>query len=139
MNSFIVHDTEVLRPVAEAFVRQFRENPERSVFAFHGDMGAGKTTFIAEICRILGVEDDVASPSFSLINEYLTDAGPVFHFDFYRLKSAAEAADIGTEDYLYSGALCLLEWPQRVEEILPDDTAEVNIEILPDGSRRITF
>lgn len=139
MNSFIVHDTEGLRPVAEAFVKQFRENPERTVFAFRGDMGAGKTTFIAEICRTLGVKDDVASPSFSLINEYLTDAGPVFHFDFYRLKSAAEAADIGTEDYLYSGALCLLEWPQRVEEILPDDTAEVNIEILPDGSRRITF
>lgn len=139
MTSFIVHDTEELRPVAEAFVKQIRENPSRSVFAFHGDMGAGKTTFIAEICRTLGVKDDVASPSFSLINEYLTDSGPVFHFDFYRLKSAAEAADIGTDDYLYSGALCLLEWPQRVAEILPDDTVEVNIEILPDGSRRITF
>lgn len=113
----------------------------RTVFAFDAPMGSGKTTFIAEVCRCLGIEDTASSPSFSIINEYMPAGGgdPVYHFDFYRLESAAEAAEIGAEDYLYSGCLCLIEWPERVEEILPDDTVRVRIDVGADGSRILTF
>lgn len=137
MTEILIHSLEELPSAAAAFLNA---RAGRNVFAFNGDMGAGKTTFIAEICRALKVVDEPASPTFSLINEYATECGDsIFHFDFYRLKSAAEAADIGAEDYLYSGALCLIEWPQRVEEILPEDTVYVNINVLADGSRSISF
>ena len=98
---------------------------DRTIYAFSGEMGAGKTTFIAALCRALGVDADEAnSPSFSIINEYRSDttAELIYHFDLYRLESLEEAIEIGTEDYFDSGALCLLEWPDRVEDILPDDT-----------------
>lgn len=104
-------------------------------------MGAGKTTFIAALCRALGVDADEAnSPSFSIINEYRSDttAELIYHFDLYRLESLEEAIEIGTEDYFDSGALCLLEWPDRVEDILPDDTVRVNITVNPDESRTVT-
>lgn len=113
---------------------------DETVYAFYGEMGAGKTTFIAELCRALGVEDDDASsPSFSIINEYRssTTAELIYHFDLYRLESLEEAFDIGVEDYFDSGALCLLEWPERIEDILPDDTVRVDIRVNDDGSRDI--
>ncbi len=89
------------------------------VFAFVGDMGAGKTTFISEVCRLLGADDDSGSPTFSIVNEYLDKSGkPIYHFDFYRLEYPEEALDIGVEDYFYSGHLCLIEWPDRIGSLL---------------------
>jgi len=114
---------------------------DETVYAFHGEMGAGKTTFIRQLCRALGVEEDLAnSPSFSIINEYRSDttAELMYHFDLYRLDSVEEALEIGVEDYFDSGALCLLEWPERIEPLLPDDTAVVEGKINPDDSRTLT-
>ena len=116
---------------------------DRTVYAFTGEMGAGKTTFIAELCRQLGVDEDVTnSPSFAIINEYRSDttAELIYHFDCYRLENEQEAIDIGAEDYFDSGALCLIEWPERIENLLPDDTVEVNISVDPtDNSRTVTI
>ena len=114
---------------------------DATVFAFHGDMGAGKTTFINALSRALGVEEDITgSPSFSLINEYRSDttAELIYHFDLYRLENLDEAFDIGIEDYLDSGAVCLIEWPDLVNDILPDDTVDVYIKANEDGSRILT-
>ncbi len=113
---------------------------DETVYAFYGEMGAGKTTFIRELCRALGVEDDLAnSPSFSIINEYRSDstAELIYHFDLYRLESVDEALEIGVEDYFDSGALCLLEWPERIEPLLPDDTVKVTVTANPDESRAL--
>lgn len=115
---------------------------DRTVYAFSGEMGAGKTTFIAALCKELGVEDDFAgSPTFSIINEYRSDttAELIYHFDLYRIENMEEAFDIGVEDYFDSGALCLLEWPEKIADILPDDTVDVNITVNPDGTRTLTF
>ncbi len=101
-------------------------------------MGAGKTTFIAEVCRQLGAADDSGSPTFSILNEYLAaDGSPIYHFDFYRLESPQEALDLGAEDYLYSGHLCLLEWPDRIGTLLPEDAVDVEIVVNADGSRTL--
>lgn len=113
---------------------------DNTVFAFYGEMGAGKTTFIAELCRVLGVDDDpTGSPSFAIVNEYRSDttAELIYHFDLYRLESLDEAYDIGIEDYFDSGALCLIEWPERVDAILPDDTVRVDVSVNADGSRTL--
>ena len=115
---------------------------DETVYAFYGEMGAGKTTFIGELCRALGVEDDLAnSPSFSIINEYRSDttAELIYHFDLYRLENIDDALEIGVEDYFDSGALCLLEWPERIEALLPDDTVKVHITVNPDESRTLTI
>lgn len=123
--------------VADAFIKDIGS---RRVFAFDAPMGAGKTTFISEVCRRLGVADDCGSPTFSIVNEYAAKGGvPVYHFDFYRVKNLEEAIDIGIFDYFESGALCLMEWPDRIEEILPDDTVVVRITPLPDGSRTFSW
>ena len=106
------------------------------LIALYGSMGAGKTTFTAALCKVLGVEDPVCSPTFTLVNEYRLPDGELFyHFDFYRLKNSREALDIGLYDYLDSGCLCLMEWPEVIEELLPEETLAVHIDTLPDGSR----
>lgn len=111
----------------------------RRVFAFYGSMGAGKTTFIKAVCKQLGVSDAVTSPTFAIVNEYASDMGPVYHFDFYRIKNLAEVMDIGFEDYVYSGNLCLMEWPELIEELLPENTIKVNISVAEDGVRAVTM
>ena len=132
-----VENLEALPQAAHKFVELM---DDFTVFAFYGQMGAGKTTFINALSRQLGVEEDMAnSPSFSIINEYRSDttAELIYHFDLYRLESLDEAMDIGVEDYFDSGALCLLEWPERIEEMLPDDTVKVEIRVNADDSRTI--
>ena len=122
--------------------RQFLDDVANrsSVIAFYGSMGAGKTTFIKAICDALGVEDVVNSPTFAIVNEYTAASGdPVYHFDFYRIKSVAEAYDFGYENYFYSGHLCLVEWPEMVEELLPDNVLRVRIEVVSDRERLIQY
>ena len=112
----------------------------RTVFAFYGKMGAGKTTFIRAVCEGLGVKDVINSPTFAIVNEYLSGGGePIYHFDFYRIKRLQEVLDMGYEDYVYSGALCLMEWPELIENLLPDDAVRVVIEEQADGSRVVRF
>lgn len=114
---------------------------DRTVVAFHGEMGAGKTTFINEMCRQLGVEtDSTASPTFALINEYRSDttAELIYHFDLYRVENLDEALDMGVEDYLDCGALCLIEWPDVIDAVLPSDTVDVDITVNSDGTRKLT-
>jgi len=122
-----------------AAAREFIENMGQSrVFAFYGKMGAGKTTFVKAICEELGVEDVITSPTFAIINEYEGDE-TIYHFDFYRIKKLEEVYDMGYEDYFYSGALCFIEWPELIEEILPDDAVRVSITEQDDGSRLVQF
>ena len=113
----------------------------RRIVALRGKMGAGKTTLVAELMRQLKMDDEASSPTFAIANEYhSSETGQtVYHFDFYRLESSAEAYDIGIEDYWDSGNLCLMEWTENIEDILPDETLFVDIEELPDGSRRISM
>ena len=109
------------------------------VFAFYGKMGAGKTTFIQSICRALGSDDNVTSPTFALINEYNTaNLDSIFHFDFYRIKDIEEAYDLGYEDYIYSGSYCLIEWPEMIDSLLPEKIVKVKIEVQDDDTRLIT-
>lgn len=109
------------------------------VFAFYGEMGAGKTTFVKALCEALGVDDVVNSPTFAIVNEYESAVlrCPVFHFDFYRIRRIEEAYDIGVDDYFYSGCPCFIEWPELIEDILPADTVRITIEELPDGTRMV--
>lgn len=125
-------------PEIKDVVARFRkELGDKKVVAFHGDMGAGKTTFIHAFCDALGVTDAVGSPTFSLINEYSYPEGIVYHIDLYRLNSAEEAQRAGVEDCLYSGDLCLVEWPERIPELLPPDTLHVFLEVLGTDKRSI--
>ena len=122
-----------------AAAREFIENMgDARVFAFYGKMGAGKTTFVKAICEELGVEDVITSPTFAIINEY-EGKETIYHFDFYRIKKLEEVYDMGYEDYFYSGALCFIEWPELIEEILPDDAVRVSIIEQQDGSRLVKF
>ena len=113
---------------------------DRTVFAFYGKMGAGKTTFIKAVCEELGVEDVINSPTFAIVNEYVDGKGaPVYHFDFYRIKGLQEVMDMGYEDYVYSGNVCFMEWPELIENLLPDDAVRVTIGEEVDGSRTVKF
>ncbi|CAN5608163.1 tRNA (adenosine(37)-N6)-threonylcarbamoyltransferase complex ATPase subunit type 1 TsaE [soil metagenome] len=112
--------------------------PDQRIFCFHGDLGAGKTTFIKSFCKELGVEDSVHSPTFSIVNEYRSKSGsPVYHFDFYRLKNETEAFDLGYEEYLFSGNYCFIEWPEKIESLLDIEKADIFITVEP-NSRLIT-
>lgn len=125
--------------MAEQFVQYISESDLQSnIFAFYGKMGAGKTTFIKAICNALGVKDNVNSPTFTLINEYSSNRGfPIYHFDFYRINKLSEACDIGAEEYFAGNGLCLIEWPEKIEEILPEDVIKVTITTNQDLSRTV--
>ena len=128
---------EDLPQVAKAFIDNIGED---RIFLFDGEMGAGKTTFIAEVCRQLGADDDFGSPTFSIVNEYEDAKGePIYHFDLYRIDSPYEIIDMGADDYFYSGALCLVEWPDRLGNLAPDEFRTVRITLNSDGSRSISF
>lgn len=132
-----IRDISDLDRAAEEFLEKIGES---RLVAFYAPMGAGKTTFTTAICRRLGVTDAVCSPTFTIINEYMTSSGePMYHFDFYRINKLSEAMDIGLEDYLYSGCLCIMEWPENVEELLPEKTLRVRIAVNPDGSRTLSW
>lgn len=126
--------------IEDASKEFLRQTQGVTVYAFYGSMGAGKTTFISALCSVLGVADEVASPTFTIVNEYRTaDGMPVFHFDFYRIERLSEVLDIGYEEYLDGGGICLIEWPEKIEALLPEDALRVSITEQPDGSRTITF
>lgn len=137
MEKIRVESLEGLHRAAKEFLGKIGDS---KVVAFYGSMGSGKTTFISAVCSLLGVEDDVNSPTFNIVNEYHSDSGDViYHFDFYRIESIPEALDIGFEEYVYSGNLSLIEWPEKIEQILPDDTLKVQISVQNDGSRLISL
>lgn len=132
-----IASTEHLHEAAREFINSMGEG---TVFAFYGQMGAGKTTFIKAICECLGVEDVINSPTFAIVNEYRSATGElIYHFDFYRIKKLEEVYDMGYEDYFYSGALCFIEWPELVEELLPEDAVKVRIEEDEAGGRLVTW
>ena len=127
---------EDIRQAAQEFAQAMGDS---KVFAFYGKMGAGKTTFVKAICEALGVEDVVTSPTFAIVNEYKAPEGSVYHFDFYRIKNLREAYDIGCEEYFYSGYPCFIEWPELIEDLLPEDVVKVCIEVHEDGSRTVSM
>ena len=132
-----IQSLDTIRESAREFINHIGEH---KVFAFYGKMGAGKTTFVKAICEALGVEDVITSPTFAIVNEYeVKDSSLIYHFDFYRIKRLEEVYDMGYEDYFYSGALCFIEWPELIEDLLPDDAVKVNIEEKPDGTRSVIF
>ena len=158
--NILIKSINEIREAARQFVNQIGD---RRVFAFYGTMGAGKTTFIKAVCEELGVTDVITSPTFAIVNEY--EAGDaeahscvpsvasdqrssaslltlrsslIYHFDFYRIKKLEEVYDMGYEDYFYSGALCFIEWPELIEELLPEDAVKVSIIEQEDGSRQVT-
>lgn len=131
-----IQNLDTIREAAQTFVSHIGN---ARVFAFYGKMGAGKTTFVKAICEELGSTDVITSPTFAIVNEYSGDKSPIYHFDFYRIKKLEEVYDMGYEEYFYSGALCLIEWPELIEDVLPDDAVRVTIEEQSDGSRLVSF
>lgn len=136
MTTIQINDIENIHEAAREFINQIGD---ARVFAFYGKMGAGKTTFIKAICEELGCQDVITSPTFAIVNEYSSDTTPIYHFDFYRIKKLEEVYDMGYEEYFYSGALCLIEWPELIEEILPDDAVRVSIIEQENGSRVVSY
>lgn len=131
----IIRNTADLDRAAAEFLEKIGDN---TLVAFFAPMGAGKTTFTTALCKVLGVTDPVGSPTFAIVNEYLrADGDYMYHFDFYRINKLSEAIEIGLDDYLYSGCLCIMEWPENVEELLPEDTLRVTITVNPDLSRTL--
>ena len=130
-----------LADINEAAKTSVENMGDGKVFAFYGKMGAGKTTFVKAVCECLGVEDVITSPTFAIVNEYTsaTTGDAIYHFDFYRIKKLEEVYDMGYEDYFYSGSLCFLEWPELIEDLLPEDATKVTIEETEDGSRVVKF
>ncbi len=110
----------------------------QKILLFYGEMGAGKTTFIKAFCEVLRVEDTVSSPTFSIVNEYAYPEGIIYHFDFYRLKNQTEALDLGLEEYLYSDEYCLIEWPEKIPDLLPENYLEISLEVQPNQQRKLT-
>ena len=138
MKTIRIPSVQALGAAAKEFLQAIGDH---RIIAFYAPMGAGKTTFITAVCKALGVrEDSVSSPTFAIVNEYRTASGePLYHFDFYRIERPEEALDIGLYDYLDSGALCLMEWPENVEPLLPEETLRARIAVNQDGSRTITL
>jgi tRNA threonylcarbamoyladenosine biosynthesis protein TsaE len=137
MKEIVIASLDELKDVAEAVVESLEG---RNVVALFGAMGAGKTTLISAIMEHLGSTDNVTSPTFALVNQYNTAANePVYHFDFYRINRIEEAFDMGYEEYFYSGDLCLVEWPELVEQLLPDDAMVVRIEVLSPTERKFSI
>ena len=136
MTEILIPSLQALDSAAQEFLKAIGDN---RIVAFYAPMGAGKTTFITAVCKALGVrEDAVSSPTFAIVNEYRTAAGePLYHFDFYRIERPEEALDIGLYDYLDSGALCLMEWPENIEPLLGGEALKVSITVEPDGSRTL--
>ncbi len=132
-----INHIDDINEVARQFVDQMGDH---KIFAFYGKMGAGKTTFIKAMCEELGVTDVINSPTFAIVNEYMDGKGEsIYHFDFYRIKRVEEVYDIGFDEYIYSGNLCLMEWPELIEQLLPEETVRVDIMENPDGTRVIRF
>lgn len=127
-----IKNQDSIKEAAQQFIR---EMGDCRVFAFYGKMGAGKTTFIKAICEELGVEDVITSPTFAIVNEYEAPDTTIYHFDFYRIKKLEEVYDMGYEDYFYGGGLCFIEWPELIEELLPEDALRITITEQSDGSR----
>lgn len=136
MDSISINSKAELKAVAQQLLN-FANGDK--FFIFEGEMAAGKTTFIKEFCELLGVKEVVSSPTFSIVNEYEGGNGLVYHFDFYRLKTVQEAYDIGYEDYFYSDSICLIEWPSKIEELLPESYIKVEINITGETSRNFSF
>ena len=138
MNKIQIASLEDLDRAAEEFLEAIGNN---SLIAFYAPMGAGKTTFTTAICKALGVKEDaISSPTFAIVNEYRGGKGqPIYHFDFYRIERPEEALDIGLYDYLDSGELCLMEWPENIEGLLPEETLKVNIQVNADGGRTLSW
>ncbi len=126
-------------PDATKQLIDFAEKNQTKILLFYGEMGAGKTTLIKAFCVALGVEDPVSSPTFSIVNEYHYPEGKVYHFDCYRLKNQTEALDIGLEEYLYSGNYCLMEWPEKIPDLLPENYLEIFLEVQADSLRKLTI
>ncbi|MDN5285262.1 MAG: tsaE [Mucilaginibacter sp.] len=125
-----------LSAAAKAIIEHAANN---RIFLFYGDMGAGKTTLIKTLCSVLGTEDTVTSPTFSIVNEYQAANDKIYHFDFYRLKDQTEAMDMGYEEYFYAGAYCFIEWPEKIPDLLPPHYTNISIKALNDGSRQINI
>lgn len=121
--------------LAEAGKTVYTFSANQKIFLFYGDMGAGKTTFIKAICKNLGVTEETSSPTFSIVNEYQSPQGIIYHFDFYRLKAESEAFDFGYEDYFYSGNYCFIEWPEKIPNLLPEHYVKINLTAKDDGQR----
>ena len=134
---YIADTEDDLPEIAEKMLSECAEN---RIFAFYGSMGAGKTTFIKQICRKLGTKDNISSPTFALINEYLTDKEEkLYHFDFYRIENIEEALDFGYEEYFYSGNYCFIEWPEKIETLLPANTIKIRIKEIANLKREILW
>lgn len=136
MREIIVKDLSRLPAAAEQLLAEAGEN---RIFLFYAEMGAGKTTLIKTICKQLGVQENVSSPTFSIVNEYESPSGPIYHFDFYRLKHEQEAYDLGYEEYFYSGNYCFVEWPEKIENLLPEDAISITMNGNASEERRIVM
>ena len=134
----MIIDVANLGELPDAAARILAAVGSRRVLLFYGEMGSGKTTLIKAICQQLGVIDGTSSPTFAIVNEYRSVSGPLYHFDFYRIKTEQEALDMGYEEYFYSGSYCFVEWPEKIGNLLPDDAAHVRIVALTSGRRHIT-
>ncbi len=131
---------ESINDIPQIASRLLKDQPESLIFGFYGNLGSGKTTLIKSICKILGVQDSMNSPSFSLINEYFSDIhGEIYHFDFYRIKNLEEALDLGIEEYFYSGSYCFIEWPELIENYLPEDHVKISIIDSGNNKRKISY
>lgn len=136
-SSIVISDSVAQNSKIAEEVIKFAGNEK--IFLFYGDMGAGKTTLIKSLCEFLGVAEPATSPTFSIVNEYIGANDNIYHFDFYRLKKQEEALDMGYEEYFFSGNYCFIEWPEKIADLLPDHYIRIDIKVLTDNERQLTF